>query len=92
MKIMAVVVAVFLLASAPEGYALQAQKQGSAAQKQQQEAKTVVDPVCGMTIDAAKAAGKSEYKGTTYYFCSDHCKKTFDANPEAVLKKQEKKK
>jgi YHS domain-containing protein len=51
----------------------------------------VVDPVCGMQVDPAKAAGKSEYKGKTYHFCSDYCKRTFDANPEAVLNKQKKK-
>ncbi len=50
-----------------------------------QAPKLVKDPVCGMDVDPAKAAGKSEYKGKTYYFCSDHCKKQFDANPEAIL-------
>jgi len=42
------------------------------------------DPVCGMDVDQkrATAAGrKSEYKGTTYYFCSDGCKKDFDKEP-----------
>ncbi len=58
-----------------------------AQQKKEQPAKTVVDPVCGMTIDPAKAAGKSEHKGATYYFCSTYCKKTFDADPEGTLKK-----
>jgi Cu+-exporting ATPase len=33
-------------------------------------ATTVHDPVCGMDIDPATAAGTSEYKGQTYYFCS----------------------
>jgi Cu+-exporting ATPase len=42
----------------------------------------VKDPICGMLIDPKTAAGKSEYKGQTYYFCSPGCKKTFDANPE----------
>jgi len=28
------------------------------------------DPVCGMDVDPAKAAGTSEYQGTTYYFCA----------------------
>ncbi len=59
---------------------------------QQAQPAKAVDPVCGMQIDPAKAAGKSDYKGKTYYFCSDHCKKTFDANPEAVLNKPQKKK
>jgi YHS domain-containing protein len=39
------------------------------------------DPVCGMTIDEKKAAGKSEYKGQTYYFCASACKAKFDADP-----------
>lgn len=58
-----------------------------AAKPQAQARSTAVDPVCGMTVDPAKAAGKSEYKGVTYYFCSDHCKRKFDAGPEEALKK-----
>jgi Cu+-exporting ATPase len=38
-----------------------------------------------MDIDPATAAGQSEYKGQTYYFCSMGCKKSFDANPEKYL-------
>jgi membrane fusion protein, copper/silver efflux system len=45
------------------------------------------DPVCGMDVDAAKDTPKSEYKGQTYYFCSEHCKKSFDANPEKYVHK-----
>jgi Cu+-exporting ATPase len=41
----------------------------------------VKDPVCGMTIDAEKAAGTSEFQGESYYFCSPACKEKFDANP-----------
>ncbi len=48
-------------------------------------ADTVRDPVCGMDIDPASAAGKSEYKGQTYYFCSSGCKKAFDKEPEKYL-------
>ncbi len=43
------------------------------------------DPVCGMEVDEKEAAGKSEYKGKTYYFCSPGCKKGFDENPEKYL-------
>lgn len=43
------------------------------------------DPVCGMDVDPATAAGKSEYKGQTYYFCSPGCKKSFDADPEKYI-------
>jgi len=38
-----------------------------------------------MDIDPATAAGKSEYKGQTYYFCSPGCKKSFDKDPEEYL-------
>lgn len=41
----------------------------------------VKDPVCGMMVDDATSISSS-YHGKTYYFCSDECKKTFDANPE----------
>ncbi len=41
----------------------------------------VKDPVCGMEIDPAKAAGSSEYGGQTHYFCNLNCKESFDAEP-----------
>lgn len=44
------------------------------------------DPVCGMTVDPAKAAGSSEYKGTKYGFCSLGCKRRFDEDPEQYTK------
>ena len=43
------------------------------------------DPVCGMDVDPDSAAGKSEYEGKTYYFCSPGCKKQFDDNPEKFV-------
>jgi RND family efflux transporter MFP subunit len=49
-----------------------------------------IDPVCGMVVPPpeAKAAGRvSVYKGKTYYFCADGCKRRFDENPEAYLSK-----
>lgn len=48
---------------------------------------TVHDPVCHMDIDPATAAGTSEYKGQTYYFCSLGCKKSFDKDPEKYVAK-----
>jgi Cu+-exporting ATPase len=48
-------------------------------------ANTVRDPVCGMTIDPARAAGSSRYGGDTIYFCSPGCKAKFDASPAAYL-------
>ena len=46
------------------------------------------DPVCGMEVDQtkAKAAGRTAvHRGTSYFFCSDSCKKRFDANPERFV-------
>lgn len=42
---------------------------------------TSTDPVCGMTIDPATAAGSAEHDGQTYYFCSPGCRKAFLADP-----------
>ena len=42
---------------------------------------TQTDPVCGMQVDQENSAGISEYKRTTYYFCSQSCKQKFDTNP-----------
>jgi membrane fusion protein, copper/silver efflux system len=42
------------------------------------------DPVCGMDVDEtkARASGKtSQHAGVWYFFCSETCKKEFDANP-----------
>jgi Cu+-exporting ATPase len=44
------------------------------------------DPVCGMNVEAETAAAKSEYKGTTYFFCAPGCKKAFDKEPEKYLR------
>ena len=43
------------------------------------------DPVCGMDVREESAAGVSEYRGKRYYFCSRHCKTSFDADPEKYL-------
>ncbi|HEY2233536.1 MAG TPA: heavy metal translocating P-type ATPase [Candidatus Angelobacter sp.] len=48
--------------------------------------KTLVkDPVCNMDVDPVRAAGSSEYKRQTYYFCSPGCVKRFNADPEKYL-------
>jgi len=46
---------------------------------------SAIDPVCGMTVDPAKAAGTATYQGTTYYFCSRHCRDAFVADPGKYL-------
>ncbi len=47
----------------------------------------VKDPVCGMDIETGTAAGQSEYKGQTYYFCGFKCKENFEPKPEQYVGK-----
>jgi Cu+-exporting ATPase len=47
---------------------------------------TAVDPVCGMKVDPASAAGHVDHQGKTYHFCSQHCVHAFKADPEKYLR------
>ena len=40
-----------------------------------------IDPVCGMKLEPAKAAGSAVHEGTTYYFCSKNCLTKFEHDP-----------
>jgi Cu+-exporting ATPase len=42
----------------------------------------VTDPVCGMEIDPAKAAGSVEHAGLKIFFCGQGCQKKFEADPD----------
>ena len=44
-----------------------------------------VDPVCGMAVDAAKAAAKIDYDGKTYFFCNAGCLEAFIREPSRYL-------
>jgi len=46
------------------------------------------DPICGMTVDPAKAAGRYDHKGTTYYFCGTSCLERFRADPDRALSRK----
>lgn len=41
----------------------------------------VVDPVCGMTVDADEAV-RVTHGGTVYYFCEAACAEIFRDDPE----------
>jgi len=47
-----------------------------------------IDPVCGMTVNPATAAGHADYQGKTYHFCSQHCVQAFKADPAKFLGKK----
>jgi len=43
---------------------------------------TVIDPVCGMTVDPCKTELIADFKGTRFYFCAAGCLKAFEKEPE----------
>jgi len=45
----------------------------------------MLDPICDMTVDPAQAAGKFDFAGETYFFCSVHCQKQFQSDPAKYL-------
>jgi xanthine dehydrogenase accessory factor len=46
------------------------------------------DPVCGMTV-AADASGRPlRHDGADYYFCSVGCRRAFEKDPDAYLKRE----
>ncbi len=36
------------------------------------------DPICGMEVDPRTARFTAVHGGTTYYFCTPGCRKTFE--------------
>jgi P-type Cu+ transporter len=47
-----------------------------------------IDPICGMTVDPATAAGSHDHRGERYYFCGLSCLERFKADPEQALQTQ----
>jgi len=45
------------------------------------------DPVCGMTVVAGESSYPLEHDGVTYYFCRAGCRRAFEADPAAYVKK-----
>src|SRR5215472_15143752 len=43
------------------------------------------DPVCGMTVDPAKARHRAEHAGHSYFFCSAKCREKFTADPARYI-------
>jgi Cu+-exporting ATPase len=48
---------------------------------------TVIDPVCGMTVDPSTAKHSQAHGGTAYFFCSAGCREKFIADPGRWLGK-----
>src|SRR5262245_26551622 len=45
------------------------------------KAESVIDPVCGMSVDPHTAPHRHAYQGRPYYFCSNGCRTKFAADP-----------
>jgi len=86
-----VVAATFLVDSESRLKAPQSNRPAAAPQRMA-TAKAAVDPSCGMTVDASKAAASGNtlaYRGATYYFCSKQCKQKFQSNTAASASPRE---
>ena len=46
---------------------------------------TVIDPVCGMSVDPDTTPHHAEHDGQAYHFCSAKCRERFIARPEFFL-------
>lgn len=46
---------------------------------------SLIDPICGMSVNPAQAAAVSERNGQRYYFCSPACKARFDEQTQAEV-------
>jgi Cu+-exporting ATPase len=51
-------------------------------------AATVIDPVCGMTVDPAKSPHRHLHHRHSYHFCSNGCRTKFAADPQKYLEKR----
>ena len=50
---------------------------------------SVLDPVCGMTVDPARTAHHTVFQGVPFHFCSAGCHTKFEAEPGRYLDKAE---
>jgi xanthine dehydrogenase accessory factor len=74
-----------LQAGLPDGAARAA---GAASPAEAAEPAEAADPVCGMTVAAGPASYPLEHEGATYYFCRAGCRREFETDPAAYLKKE----
>src|SRR5450631_3731228 len=49
---------------------------------------SVIDPVCGMTVDPHAGKPRADYQGHTYYFCCAGCRGKFVTDPQKYLGKR----
>ncbi len=47
---------------------------------------TAVDVVCQMKVDVQENTPRTDYEGTSYYFCCAACQKAFEQDPKQYVK------
>ena len=50
---------------------------------------SVIDPVCGMSVDPHTAKHRADHRGRSYYFCSAGCRTKFVGDPQKYLSDRE---
>jgi len=45
-----------------------------------------IDPVCGMAVERKTASYEADFRGKTYFFCSQACMSTFKGDPGRYTK------
>jgi Cu+-exporting ATPase len=58
---------------------------GSHAHKDHAQSQSVIDPVCGMSVNPHTTPHRHTYQGRPYYFCSNGCRTKFAADPARYL-------
>jgi YHS domain-containing protein len=46
-------------------------------EEQSEKQTEAIDPICGMTVNVARARHSAEVEGRTYYFCCAGCRTKF---------------
>jgi YHS domain-containing protein len=50
-----------------------------------EEENMMTDPVCGMRVNEKNAEYQAQFAGRKYYFCSEECRKEFEADPSEYV-------
>jgi molybdenum cofactor cytidylyltransferase len=71
------------LAGGGQAEIVQVRRNAAAAEAEESSrAATAVDPICRMTVGVAGAKHVAEYDGRRFYFCCQHCQRTFERDPQ----------
>ena len=63
-------------------------KGSSSAKVVEQRPREAQDPVCGMTVTVTAATRPLRHDDADYYFCCTGCRRAFEDNPDAYLKRE----